>query len=111
MAMLRIGGFVRVVDKHELLDAVEEQKADVQRHHRAGGIDGAFVRQFEDLRQDLEADHAEQNAGCEAEQIVQPIAKPEREQAAPNVETSVAKESKTAVKKSPNSVSGGPRAS
>src|SRR3990172_5000026 len=80
MMMNGIIGFVGMMDQHELLEAVEEQKAAHECDHCPGGIDMLLAGQFKNLGQYFKTHDAQQHAGCKTEDEMQPVAELEREQ-------------------------------
>lgn len=70
---------VGVVHQQHLLDDVEEQESDHERDHGAGGVGPGPVHLFDDLRQDVEAHHAEQHPRREAHHEMQPAPRPDAE--------------------------------
>src|SRR3990172_12177425 len=80
MMMNGIIGFVGMMDQHELLEAVEEQKAAHECDHCPGGIDMLLAGQFKNLGQYFKTHDAQQHAGCKSEDEMQRVAELEREQ-------------------------------
>ena len=82
MMVRRVVRLVRLVHKHELLQAVKQQKSQHEGNHRDGRIDRMRLRQAERLRDDVEGHHAEQHAGRECQDESKEAGKAQREQAA-----------------------------
>ena len=78
----RVGALLRVMHEHEFFKAVKEKKSDDERDHGVHGVCRMLMRELENFRHDIEADHADQHAGSKAEDIVQPVVMPERKEPA-----------------------------
>jgi len=70
--------FMDAVHENELLQPVEQQKADDECNHRQPPVAALPSRQLEDLWQQVERHHPEKDSGGEAEDHVQPVSKPQR---------------------------------
>src|SRR6267378_5631004 len=84
MAMRRVIALVPMMDQDEFFQPVKQEKSGHQRDHRARGIEPLHLRQSENLRQDVEAHDAEENAGGEGENKMHSAAELERKEAPGN---------------------------
>src|SRR6267378_6325123 len=80
MAMRRVIALVPVMDQHEFFQPVKQEKSGHQRDHCARGIEPLHLRQSENLRQDVEAHDAEEDAGGEGENKMHSAAELERKE-------------------------------
>src|SRR2546427_6659815 len=84
MAMRRVIALVPMMDQDKFFQPVKQEKSGHQRDHRGRGIEPLHLRQSENLRQDVEAHDAEEDAGGEGENKMHSAAELERKQPSGN---------------------------
>jgi hypothetical protein len=80
VVMRRIASLLRVMNQHELLEAVKEKKPDYERDHRSGWINVAFMGNAKYLWQNVKTHHSQEHTGGKTKYEVKPAAKFESEE-------------------------------